>query len=100
MAHRRGEHGLGSWGMGLLLALAVGAGCDRSPESLGDRLPAVKERFERVCSRCHPLDLPLRRRKSLDGWRRTVAAMRRQGATLTDREAEEIATYLAQIRGR
>jgi mono/diheme cytochrome c family protein len=82
------------------LALTLGAACERAPEPLGEKLADARSRFERVCSGCHPLEVPLRRHKSLSGWRATVAEMRNKGAVLTDAEAEEVARYLAQTRGR
>lgn len=82
-----------------LAAVVLVFACERKPEPLGDRLADVRSRFEKVCSGCHPAEVPLRRRKSLSGWRDTVAEMRGKGAPLTDREAEEIAQYLALTRG-
>jgi len=80
--------------------LLVGPACDRGTAPLGDRLPEARSSFERACSGCHPLDVPLRRHKSLEGWKKTVAEMRGKGASLTAQEAEDVARYLAQIRGR
>lgn len=82
-----------------LAAVVLVCACERNPEPLGDRLADARSRFEKVCSGCHPTEVPLRRRKSLSGWRDTVAEMRGKGAPLTDREAEEIAQYLALTRG-
>lgn len=84
----------------LAVAALLGWGCDLGTPSLGHRLPEVKRLFESTCSNCHPLDIPLRRHKSLPAWRDTVAIMRGHGAELTDTQAEDVAAYLALIRGR
>jgi hypothetical protein len=81
------------------LALLLAGGCSGEPGFSTEDLLRVKLLFETKCSRCHPLDLPLRRAKTLEGWRRTVGAMRKRGVELTDEEAEKIARYLASIRG-
>jgi len=89
-----------AWAAVAALAIVVlVSACEQKPEPLGDRLADVRSRFEKVCSGCHPTEVPLHRRKSLSGWRDTVAEMRGKGAPLTDREAEEIAQYLALTRG-
>ncbi|GAB4259554.1 MULTISPECIES: hypothetical protein [Deferrisoma] len=77
-------------GVGLLLA----AGCGGVPN--GD--PASKL-FVRACSRCHPAETALGVRRDLEGWRRTIWGMRQKGARIDDQEAEEIARYLARVRG-
>lgn len=95
-----GAPGAFRWAVLLVPLLATFPGCGGSPAPLGDKLSDARERFEQACSRCHSLDLPLHRRKSLEGWRQTVRAMRAHGARLTDEEADEVARYLTQIRGR
>jgi len=104
MAMKDGIPGTGRNRLGRCLLMAglmvlVSPGCERGPAPLGDRLPEARSRFEKICSGCHPVDVPLRRRKSLKGWRETVGEMRAKGASLTDQEAEEVARYLAQTRG-
>jgi len=50
------------------------------------------------CGVCHSTDTPLSKRKTLEGWRRTVKAMRSRGARISDQEAEKIVNYLYRIR--
>lgn len=79
-----------------IAGLLVLSGCSgaTAPPSEGERLFRVR------CARCHSLETPLSVRRDLEGWRRTVWAMRQRGAELTDEEAEQVARYLAQVRGR
>jgi hypothetical protein len=81
--------------LALAAALVAGGSCGGQP---GGGSPADRALFETACSRCHPLDLPLSRQRSIRAWRRTVAAMRARGSRLTDDEAERIARYLAGAR--
>lgn len=80
------------WALGLVVAAVVG--CSGIPN--GD--PAAK-RFATACSRCHPAETALGVRRDLEGWRRTIWGMRQKGARIDDQEAEEIARYLARVRG-
>lgn len=97
---RKTEARLGTRRLWLGLALCTAlAGCYREPDPLGDRMAEAKQLFQAACSQCHPLDIPLRRHKTAEGWRRTVSAMRQRGAQITGDEAELIARYLAQVRG-
>jgi mono/diheme cytochrome c family protein len=54
--------------------------------------------FERACSQCHSIERPLSKNKDIEGWRRTVAAMRARGAQLTEEEAGWVVEYLHAIR--
>lgn len=74
-----------------LLVLAVGCS---GPPSEGQRL------FEKRCSRCHTVETPLGKRKDREGWKRTVWAMRKRGAELTDAEAQKVVDYLVRVRGK
>lgn len=80
-----------------LLAVFLGSpllGCQTHPR------PEDRALFERVCSGCHPLDVPLSKNRDLKGWRQTVLAMRDRGAPLSESEAERVARYLAGVRPR
>lgn len=76
-------------------ALAAGllalAGCRAASD-------ADRRLFEESCARCHSLEIPLSKRKSEAGWRKTVWVMRQRGAQLTDEESEGIVRYLARVR--
>ncbi len=76
-----------------LVAFALTGDCGS-----GEQQPKGQPLFEAVCGRCHSLEIPLGRHKTLEEWRRTVQAMRHRGARLTDDEADMIARYLAEIR--
>ena len=56
--------------------------------------------FEIKCSSCHSLDRPASKKKNYDEWLSTTHRMIDYGATVTDEEAEVIATYLAQVYGK
>ncbi|PLX41172.1 MAG: hypothetical protein C0608_06825 [Deltaproteobacteria bacterium] len=78
----------------LLLAALIltPLGCtskERSPEA---------HLLEVGCGVCHSTETPLSKRKTLEGWRRTVNAMRARGARISDEEAEKIVNYLYRIR--
>ena len=60
--------------------------------------PADEELFRTACTGCHTLAEPLSKAKTLDGWRKTIWAMRQRGARLTDEEAERLARHLTRVR--
>ncbi len=63
-------------------------------------LEAARKVFESKCSKCHDLDRPLKKTKTAEGWRKTIARMRShsQGA-ITEADAQMILEYLRQVRG-
>ncbi len=86
-----------------LLLVAVMAGTAfAAPEAKkegrgGDKAKAL---FEAKCSTCHPLSRPLSATKDKADWALTIKRMREtNGCKLTDKEASDIAEYLAKIRG-
>lgn len=83
--------GIAPLGLALLAGLWIG-GCDSRREDAEESL--LKER----CSRCHRYDNALNKRKSANGWERTVWAMRQRGAELSDQEAAQLVRYLTQKR--
>lgn len=78
-------------------AAALLASCLGSQGPSGSR---AENLFEVSCARCHSIEVPLSRRKTLEGWKKTIWAMRQRGADLTDQQAEEIAQYLARVQGK
>jgi mono/diheme cytochrome c family protein len=76
----------------LLAALSVTACFSADRELPGKKI------FERVCSQCHSTERVMVKNKDVEGWRRTVAAMRARGAKLNDEEAEWVVEYLHTIR--
>ena len=78
--------------LALLAGLWFGGCAERFPDHPGRAI------FEVACGRCHHLKVPLSRRKNHAGWTRTVAAMRRRGARLTDEQAPVVVEYLVLIR--
>ena len=75
----------------LAAVLSLG-GCGDRPGSPGEAL--LQER----CGRCHSYDNALDKRKSAAGWERTVWAMRKRGARLSDEEARQLVRHLARER--
>lgn len=73
--------------------------CSEKKETIGEKVPAVKAEFEKLCSSCHSVDIVLSRNKTLDGWRQTVDRMRKKGMEITDAKASEVAEYLFSVRG-
>jgi cytochrome c5 len=63
-----------------------------------DRELPGKKIFERVCGQCHSTERVMLKNKDVEGWRRTVAAMRARGAKLNDEEAQWVVEYLHAIR--
>lgn len=76
---------------GLCLA-AAGGGCGAGGS------PEDEALLRSACTGCHTLAEPLSDAKTLEGWRKTVWAMRQRGARLTDEEAERLARHLARVR--
>lgn len=55
-----------------------------------------KALFENKCANCHTLERALRKKKSLDGWKRTIKRMVRYAEGLLDeQQINEVAQYLA-----
>ena len=55
--------------------------------------------FEQKCVKCHSLSKSLGKRKTKEGWIRTVERMRRKNSKLiSEAESEEIAEYLYSVR--
>ncbi len=63
---------------------------------------AAKAIFESKCSICHPLDWPLERKKTKEGWKETVKRMRKKtaGNVISDEDEQIIVEYLTNIRGK
>jgi len=60
----------------------------------------AKTLFEKKCSLCHSIDRPKSKKKTADGWKRTVTKMKNvNGAPVTDEEAEMIIKYLTENYG-
>ena len=79
----------------VLLMCTIFAGCSMGPkDAAGQRL------FERACGQCHKIKVPLSKRNNVEGWRRIIWGMRQRGAKVTDEEAERIAVYLSNVRGK
>ncbi len=86
----------------LLLVTVLAGTAFAAPEAKkeskgGDKAKAL---FEAKCSTCHPLSRPLSATKDKADWALTIKRMRQtNGCQLTDKEANDIAEYLAKIRG-
>lgn len=50
----------------------------------------------RTCTACHELDIVTGQRHDADGWRLIADAMKKNGASLTPQEEDEIVDYLAK----
>ena len=75
----------------ILLSSWVIAGEEIEPKAL----------FESRCSMCHTLERPLTVKKSAAGWMETVTRMRgKSPGTISEADAEIIAKYLFEIRGK
>ncbi|MBL7032049.1 MAG: hypothetical protein ISR97_02575 [Nitrospira sp.] len=56
--------------------------------------------YETKCSVCHALERSQSKSKSEKSWRKTVLRMKKNGAPITDEEAEIIIRHLADTYGR
>ena len=57
-----------------------------------------KTLFESKCAKCHPLEYAFREKKSLAEWNKTTETMARYSeGSITEKEAQIIAKYLANI---
>lgn len=63
---------------------------------------SAKAIFESKCSMCHPIDWPLERRKTSDGWKETVRRMKKKtaGNVISDEDEKIIVEYLTKVRGK
>lgn len=85
-----------------ITALALGlqmTACSEKKQTLGERGPDVKATFEKVCSACHSIDIPLSRNKSPEGWRETVNRMKSKGLSIDQKTTDDIVNYLISTRG-
>ncbi|PZU09550.1 hypothetical protein [Sphingomonas sp.] len=57
------------------------------------------ELFQQKCSTCHGLDVAETQSHTADEWREIVARMRGNGLTVSDDEAGEIVSFLADKHG-
>ncbi|MBL7180458.1 MAG: cytochrome c [Desulfobacterales bacterium] len=74
----------------LVVLLAASFAFSAEPE------PDGKALFEAKCSRCHALDRSLKKTKTLPEWKKTTAKMAKYAkGAITEKEAEQIAEYLA-----
>jgi len=83
---------------GLLALFALS--CSEKSASTGEDLSAAKADFERACSACHSLDVPLGVTKSAEGWEDAVKRMKDKGAAMDHKSVERVAKYLYSIRGK
>lgn len=82
----------------VFVAVSLAAGAAAASASFDAN--AAKSLFETHCSRCHPLDRPLRKTKDRASWQKTVDRMKGYaGGTLGDPEAQMIVEYLSRVRG-
>ncbi len=56
--------------------------------------------YEKKCSMCHSIERSKSKKKSEKGWRKTVMKMKKNGATITDEEAEIIIKHLSDQYGK
>ena len=82
--------------LGCLLGLAL------SGAASAQSLPQGKGRaeFQRICGKCHGLEMATKLRQSADGWSAIVDDMVSRGAEGTDDELELIVKYLAANFGK
>jgi mono/diheme cytochrome c family protein len=63
--------------------------------------PSGHQLFETNCKRCHSIERPKSKRKTREGWEKTVMRMKNiNGAPITDNEAQLIIDYLAETYGK
>lgn len=63
--------------------------------------PDAAALYEKKCSICHVIERSKSKRKSAEGWRDTVMRMKnKNGAPITDKEAEIIIQHLADSYGK
>ncbi|NQT70574.1 MAG: c-type cytochrome [Desulfobacteraceae bacterium] len=73
----------------VLLAASFSFAAEPAPDS-------GKALFEARCSQCHALDRALKKTKTLPEWKKTTAKMAKYAkGKITEKEAEQIAGYLA-----
>ncbi len=61
----------------------------------------AKALFEERCALCHPTSRPLGKTKSSEEWEKTVMRMKGYaGGRISDKDANIITVYLAEIRGK
>ena len=61
----------------------------------------AKALFETKCSKCHGFDKALGKSKTMDEWKKTVAAMQKKsGDWISDKEAATIVDYLTEKAGK
>jgi len=56
--------------------------------------------YEKKCSICHAIERSKSKNKSEKSWRQTVMRMKKNGAPITDEEAEAIIDYLSENHGK
>ena len=66
----------------------------------GEKINAV-QLFESKCSICHSINRPKSKKKTQNGWEKTVLRMKnKNGCPITDEEAKLIIDYLAETYGK
>ncbi|MEE9526560.1 MAG: hypothetical protein V3W07_02745 [Syntrophobacteria bacterium] len=61
----------------------------------------AKALFEKRCALCHPTSRPLGKTKSSKEWEKTVMKMKGYaGGRISDKDANIITVYLAEVRGK
>jgi len=66
----------------------------------GSMSPDPASLYEKKCSICHVIERSNSKKKSEKNWRKTVMRMKKNGAPITDEEAEIIIRHLADTYGR
>lgn len=66
----------------------------------GAEAPDPAGLYEKTCSICHVIERSKSKRKSEKAWRKTVMKMKKNGAPITNEEAEIIIRYLADNYGK
>jgi mono/diheme cytochrome c family protein len=78
------------WVTGIFFLTAI---CCPAADNAGSN---GKGLFESNCGKCHNLDRAKSKNKTKDGWTTTVQRMKKNGAALTDDEANIIINYLSE----
>ena len=81
----------------LLLFLLVSV----SPAYGEEKKVEAKSLFEDKCSSCHSIDRPKSKKKTKEGWEKTVMRMKNvNGCPITDDQAKMIIHYLSENYGK
>lgn len=78
----------------LLALVPAGHGQTALPDGPG------KDVVQKVCTSCHDIDVAIARRRTKDGWQRSVDDMVSRGADGTDAEMAAVVAYLTGAFGK